>query len=305
MRLNKFDLNLLVALQALLEERNVTRAADRLNITQSAMSAALRRLRETFNDEILVAHGKKMVPTSHALGIAPLVEQALVTMQALVSSSTVFDPSTSKRTFRLAASDYITTVLIIPLLAELETDAPGIRLEVIQPNSEINSSLDRGVLDFILTPERFLSANHPKCLLFEERHVIVGWNKNPIFLKPITEEVFLSCGHIVVQIGSTQTYAEEQLKDRGDSRRVEIVASSFTIVPWMLPGTHRIALMHERLAKVMLAKLPLTIAPVPFSLPPMREMIQYHHARSTDGGLQWLLGKLLTKALTTSKSGTD
>jgi DNA-binding transcriptional LysR family regulator len=296
MRLQQFDLNLLVAFHALLEEHSVTRAAERLNMSQPAMSAALRRLRESFNDEILIPHGKKMVPTSHAQGLAPLVTQALINMQALLSSSMVFDPATSQRVFRIAASDYITVVLIAPVIADLETTTPGVRVEVVPTSSESITSLERGTLDFILTPERFLAPNHPKHLLFEERHVVVGWNQNPIFNKPLTEEVFNAAGHIAVEISGQLAFVEGLLKERGDHRRIEVVASSFTIVPFMLPGTHRIALMHERLAKVMLDKFPLAIAPVPFELPSMSEMIQYHGARSHDGGLNWLLGKLLARA---------
>ena len=299
MRLKQFDLNLLVAFHALLEEHSVTRAAERLNMSQPAMSAALRRLRQAFNDEILIVHGKKMVPTSHAQGLAPLVTQALINMQALLSGSIVFDPATSQRVFRLAASDYITAVLIAPLLAELETVTPGVRVEVVAPSSDSVTMLERGTLDFMLTPEEFLTSNHPRHLLFEERHVVVGWNRNPIFSQPLTEAVFNAAGHVTVEISGRPTFVDALLKERGDHRRVEVVAPSFTIVPFMLPGTRRIALMHERLAKVMLDKFPLTIAPMPFELPLMSEMIQYHGARANDGGLNWLLGKLLAKAAST------
>ena len=126
--------------------------------------------------------------------------------------------------------------------------------------------------------------------------MVVGWKKNPIFKKPLTEDVYHSCGHIVVELGSAQTFAESQLRLRGDHRRIEVVASSFTIVPWMLPNTNRITLMHERLAKAMLPKFPLAMAPLPFDLPAMREMVQYHRAREADGGLKWLINKLVKKA---------
>jgi len=298
MRLQKFDLNLLVAFHALLDELSVTRAAERLNMSQPAMSAALRRLRESFNDEILIPHGKKMVPTSHAQGLAPLVTQALINMQALLSSSMVFDPATSQRVFRIAASDYITVVLIAPVIAELETTTPGVRIEIVSTSSDSIPSLERGTLDFVVTPERYLTPNHPKQLLFEEGYVVVGWNQNPIFIEPLTEAVFNATGHIAVEISGQPTFVEGLLKERGDHRRIEVVASSFTIVPFMLLGTHRITVMHERLAKVMLDKFPLAIAPVPFELPLMPEMIQYHGARSQDGGLNWLLGKLLARAAT-------
>ena len=296
MRLDNFDLNLLVALHALLEECNVTRAAERLNLSQPAMSAALRRLRLAFNDDILVAHGKTMVPTSHAQSLAPIVAQALVSMQSLVSSSTVFDPITSQRRFRIATSDYLSTVLIAPMLASLQTDAPSVRLEITAVNADSLSMLERGMVDFMLTPEQFLSPSHPKQLLFEERHVVVGWKDNPVFSKPMTEVAYYSCGHVAVEIAGRPSFAEERLRSGGDRRRIELVASSFTMVPWMLPGTGRLAIMHERLAQVMLPLLPLAVAPLPFAMAPMREMIQFHSARTSDGGLQWMLERIARRA---------
>ena len=296
MRLDNFDLNLLVALHALLEECNVTRAAERLHLSQPAMSAALRRLRLAFNDDILVAHGKTMVPTSHAQSLAPIVAQALVSMQSLVSSSTVFDPKTSQRRFRIATSDYISTVLIAPMLASLQTAAPSVRLEIAAVAADSLSMLERGMIDFMLTPEQFLSPSHPKQLLFEERHVVVGWRDNPVFSKPLTENAYYSCGHVAVEIAGRPSFAEERLKAGGDRRRIELVASSFTMVPWTLPGTGRLAIMHERLAQVMLPILPLAVAPLPFAMAPMREMIQFHNARTSDGGLQWMLHRIKQQA---------
>ena len=296
MRLDNFDLNLLVALHALLEERNVTRAAERLHLSQPAMSAALRRLRLAFNDDILVAHGKTMVPTSHAQSLAPIVAQTLVSMQSLVSSSTVFDPQTSQRLFRIAASDYISTVLIAPLLAGLEAVAPAVRLEIATVDIDSLQMLERGMIDFMLSPEQFLSNNHPKQLLFEERHVVAGWKENPVLSSPLTEDAYYSCGHVAVEIAGRPSFAEERLKSGGDRRRIELVASSFTMVPWMLPRTRRLAIMHERLAQVMLPILPLAVAPLPFAMAPMREMIQFHHARASDGGLQWMLQRIKRQA---------
>jgi LysR family transcriptional regulator, nod-box dependent transcriptional activator len=285
-----------VALHALLEECNVTRAAERLNLSQPAMSAALRRLRLALNDNILVAHGKTMVPTSHAQSLAPIVAQALVSMQSLVSSSTVFDPKTSQRRFKIAASDYISTVLIAPMLASLETDAPSVRLEIIAVSVDSLPMLERGMIDFMVTPEQFLSPVHPKKLLFEERHLVVGWKDNRVFNRPLTEEAYYSCGHVAVEIAGQPSFAEERMRSGGDRRKIEMVASSFTMVPWMLPGTGRLAIMHERLAQVMLPILPLKVAPLPFVMAPMREMIQFHNARASDGGLQWMLNRIVDHA---------
>jgi DNA-binding transcriptional LysR family regulator len=292
MRLDRFDLNLLVALNVLLEERSVTRAADRLNLTQPAMSAALRRLRQAFNDELLVAHGKRMVPTPHAHSLAPMVADMINSAQALIASSTLFDPLTSHRAFRIAASDYITTILIRPLLGELATIAPNIRIEIVPLSRAVDAAMERGAIDCMISPEQFQSGGQPQELLFTERHVLLGWANNPIFTRPVTQAAYDDAGHVVVELSDARAFVEDQVRAMGDKRRIEVVTSSFTIVPWLLPDTNRIALVHERLARLFVDKLPLTYVEPPFEIPSMRETLQYHRSRATDGGLVWLKERL-------------
>jgi len=179
-RLDKFDLNLLIAFELLLEERNVTRAAQRANLTQSAMSAALGRLRLAMNDELLVPHGRKMIATPHALALAPMVSEAVRNLRVLISGATAFDPASSDRRFEIGASDYISTVLLAPLLPKLKREAPGVELSIQLPTHHTSALLEDGRLDFQITPEQFLSPDHPSELLFEERHVVVGWRENPV-----------------------------------------------------------------------------------------------------------------------------
>ena len=296
MRFKRLDLNLLVAFDTLLKERNVSRAARQLNLSQPAMSAAFGRLREYFNDEILVSYGKRMIPTAHAQSVAPMVAKALAGIDDLISASTVFDPATSQRTFRVCASDYVTVVLLAPLLSELEASAPGIRIEISSPSPEEQTKLDHGDIDFLLSPEEYLVKDHPKKLLFEEQHVVVGWKGNPIFRKPLTEQIFFEQRHIKVEISYVQTFVEEAMHALGRSRHVAVIAPSFHAVPWMLPGTMRVAVMLERLANLMTKRMPLAVAPLPFPFPTMREMIQYHVAKQTDSGVQWLLKRILEHA---------
>ena len=164
MRFKRLDLNLLVVLDALLRERSVTRAAKELNLSQPAMSAALARLREYFNDDILVAHGKRMVPTAHAQDLAPKVARALLDIETLIEAAAVFDPASSERVFRICASDYVTVVLLQPLLVALEKSAPGIGFEISPPSPEALQQLEHGEIDFLLTPEEFAAASiHASC----------------------------------------------------------------------------------------------------------------------------------------------
>ena len=297
MRLDNFDLNLLVAFEALLQERSVTRAANRLNVTQSAMSASLKRLRESFQDELLILHGKKMIPTQHALTLAPEVSTTLARLKTLIATSTAFDPATSKRLFRINASDYITTVLLAPLIERLQIVAPGISLGLSLPSAQSAQRLEAGEIDLLMTPEGFLETDHPRELLFEEKHVVVGTSDNPALDGPMSIERFLDCGHIAVRISDQNTFVEAILKTLAPDRRIEVTAQSFIQVPWLLRGTRRLAVMHERLAIAAQPVFDLAIVESPYDLPRMREMMQHHISRSDDAGLTWLREQIHRLAL--------
>jgi len=295
MRLDQFDLNLLVAFDALLTERSVTQAARRLSLTQSAMSAALKRLREALNDEVLVQQGKRMIPTPRALMLEPQISAALQTLRGVIASATHFDPQTSDRQFHLAASDYITAVVVAPMVSRLQSQAPHIRFEVQLPDETSATRLDQGKLDLMLTPEQFTAERHPKELLFTERHVVVGCASNPLLQGALTEAQFYASGHIAVAIEGRASFIEAALS--GDkARRIELVAPSFMQAPWMVRHTTRLALVHERLARMLAEPLSLAIAECPIPLPTMREMMQFHAARQDDPGLVWLRDELRATA---------
>jgi len=298
-RFKGLDLNLLVAFDALLETRGVSRAAERLNLSQPAMSAALARLRDYFNDEILVAHGKRMHPTAYAEALLPKVRSFLSGVDALIASSTAFDPATSERTFRVVASDYITAAVLAPLIRRLAKGAPQVRIEIIAPDTRAASLLDGGQVDMIITPAEFIENDHPTELLFEERHVVACCARNPLLKNGrILPSDFLNAGHVGVNLGATRTptFGDRQLELIGVNRRLEVIAAEFTIVPWLLVDTQRLAVMHARLAVAMSDHFPIAHVPLPFDLPVMRELIQIHRARAGDGGLAWLRSELQAAA---------
>jgi DNA-binding transcriptional LysR family regulator len=297
MRLDQFDLNLLVAFNVLIEERGVTRAAERLNLTQSAMSAALKRLREAFADDILVQHGKRMVPTPGAMSLAPHVAAAVLNLRGILATGMRFDPAQSRRRFRIVASDYITTVLIGPALRSLQREAPHIQIEITLPTSDILEKLEHGEIDLVISPEQFLSPDHPRELVFEERHVVVGCASNPALKGPLTARTFYESGHVVVSVSRDGTFIDNFLRGQQEQRRIEVICAAFTQVPWMLPGTTRLALMHERLARELAPQLSLVLCEPPFPLPVMREMMQLHSARAADRGLSWLRERLVATVL--------
>ena len=296
MRLDNFDLNLLVAFDVLTQEQNVTRAANRLNVTQSAMSASLKRLRESFQDDILTQHGKKMIPTPFASAMQPEVAAKLSELRALIARQGRFNPASSERTFRIAASDYITTVLLVPLLKDLAEEAPAIRFAFEQPGPASQIALANAEIDLLLTPEIFVHPDHPYEPVFEENQVTVCCKDNPLAEQGLTPRTFTDAGHVGVSVSRKSTYAEEWFEKRGVERRIEVLAPSFIQAPFLVPGTMRICVMHERLALFMAERLPLHILEVPFSIPPMQEVMQFHGTRKADPGLLWLRSRIAEKA---------
>ncbi|MDO6415330.1 LysR family transcriptional regulator [Sphingomonas sp. BIUV-7] len=294
MRYKGLDLNLLLALDVLLEVRNVSRAADRLGLSQSAMSAALARLRYYFDDELLVVEGRRMHPTPYAEQLASHVRECLVATDTLLATSRAFDPATAERTFRIIGSDYVIASVLVGVARRLADIAPGIRLEFILPEETAAGRLDRGELDLMISPPEFLLPSHPMEELYVETHVIAGWRDNPIFQKPLTEKGVFSAGHVAVSLGThrTTTFGDRQIELLKYDRRIEAVVSSFMMVPWMLVGTDRLAVMHRRLAVMMADHVAITHAALPFAFPDMHEMAQYHRTRVTDIGLQWLISQI-------------
>ena len=290
MRFKGLDLNLLVAFEMLLETRSTSRTAERLNLSQPAASAALGRLRTFFGDEILVAHGKRMLPTSYAESLRPHVTACLRSAETLIATTATFDPATSQRRFFVTASDYVIAAVLTPLIRRLAEVAPSISLEFSLPDERANADLDEGQLDLLITPEDFVSTGHPTEFLFDDDHVVVGCAANPLMAGPISADAFAAAGHVGVSIARPRqhSYADERVEATGMRCRYELLVPSFTLVPWQVIGSDRIAMMHERLARLMADILPIAIQPLPVPIPRIRELAQFHNARADDGGLRWL-----------------
>ena len=298
MRFKGLDLNLLVAFNTLLELRSVTRAAERLHLSQAAMSAALSRLREYFADEILIVHGKRLYPTAFAQNLIPQVQACLRHIDGMLVTSSSFDPRCSQRVFRVVGSDYITAVVLAPLIARLARIAPGVRTEIVLPSDTVREQIENGDIDLLVTPSDYVSPDLPMELLYEEEHVVAGWKHNADLKADMTEEAFFAASHVSVVIGNRRTlsYADRILDSMGKPRRIEVIAPSFTVLPWLLLGTPRIAVMHKRLVRAMTERFDIVSYPLPCPIPPLREMVQYHFTRSTDAGLTWFRQELAAAA---------
>jgi len=290
MNLHRLDLNLLVALDVLLTERSITHAAERLNLSPSATSGALARLRTYFDDELLTQIGRRMAPTPLGESLQASVRDCLLHVQATIDIKPQFDPLNSKRNFKLMMSDYVSTVLMPAALRRLQAEAPGITIELLGNENEPWEALSRGEIDFLVLPKNFIREGHPAEVLFEDEYVCVCWDENPLIGDQISLEQCLQIGHVVARIGTLRppTIDAWFFERFGHARRVEVIATNFNSVPHLLVGTNRISIMHRRLALAYSKSLPLKILPSPVTMPPLIEMIQWHKYRDRDPGRIWL-----------------
>lgn len=290
MRFHHLDLNLLVALDTLLREQNITRAAERMNISQSAASGLLARLRDYFDDELLVAVGRRMMPTPLAQELAEPVRRVLLEIQSSIVNRPAFDPATCSRHFKIIASDFVTTVFLAPLTQRLQQLAPHITLDILPTGNQYNELLSQGEVDFVIMPDHYLSDDHPKELLFEDQYNCVLWRDNPLVGDSLSLQQYLQLGHVAVSFGSARapSFEEEFVRRFGKVRRVELTTSNFNTLPHLLIGTHRVAIMQARLSSLYAQYLPLKILAIPVSLPPLTEFIQWNRFLDNDPAHRWM-----------------
>lgn len=303
MRFQRLDLNLLVALDALLTEKSVSLAADRLCLSQSATSSALGRLREYFGDDLLVVKGRHMILTSRAEELIEPVRAVLEQVRTTIAVAPPFDPQTADRQVRIMASDYSTQVLLAAALVELEADAPNMRFEIQPMHDNPIEALERGYIDLLLTIDYAISSDHPSQILFEDDYVVVGAIGNPAMQQEMTRELYFSLGHVTARFGKARVPAFEDwfVRRQKQQRRVEVVAPTFLSLPGLVVGTRRVATMHRQMAMQVVQNMPLVMREVPFDIPPIREAIQWHITNNNDRALKWVVERLILVAGRTNR----
>lgn len=204
MRFERLDLNLLVALDALLTEKSVSLAADRLCLSQSATSSALGRLREYFDDDLLVLKGRQMILTSRAEELIDPTRAVLEQIRSTIAVKPEFEPASSDRLIRIMASDFTTQVLLAPALALFLDLAPHMRFEIQHMSGSPVESLERGYIDLLVTVDFATSSDHPSTLMFQDDYVVVGDKNNPAMAQEMTSELYLSLGHVTTRFGRSR-----------------------------------------------------------------------------------------------------
>ncbi|MBT9371152.1 LysR family transcriptional regulator [Rhizobium sp. CSW-27] len=299
MRLDRFDLNLLVVLDVLLEERNVTRASERLHIGQSATSAALGRLRDYFGDSLLVQVGRRMELTPLAQSLVAPVRDALMRARSAIAIRPVFEPASVSRSFSVAASDYMMDVLLAEVVRGLAATAPGMRLDIRRAPLEVIEVFERGMIDVLIIPEQYASRlQHPQVEVLRDEHVCMMCAEAARDIAALTMDAYLDRGHVSIRLGDETSLAFEEwfLPRYGRQRRVECTIDQFSIAPLLVMGTERIVTMHRRMAEEMARRFPVRLFAAPFDMQPVCEVMVWPRYLDEDPSHRWLRGAILEAA---------
>ena len=288
MNLRQVNLNLLVALHALLTQRNVTRAASDVGLTQSAMSGELRRLRALCADELLVRVGREYQLTPLAEELVEPVAQIIGAVEQTLSRRVTFDPATDERSFSIAMTDYAMLVLLEPVLQRLGRHAPRITLHIhpLQPDST-NTMLKPGGMDLLIAPLREVE-NMFHLTLFSDRYVCAVRADHPRVTGELTLDLFRQLARLEWGMGSPLIGSTAELHYRRLGGPVQLTTESFALAPFLLRRTDLVAVLQERLARMFQHAAGIKVLDPPFPLPDLTESMYWSPVVETDPGNQWL-----------------
>ncbi len=299
MDLRNVDLNLLVAFDALVSERHVTRAAARMGIGQSAMSSTLGRLRRLLDDQVLVRDGGGLVATPLAESLLEPIQAILVDVEQVLDQGRTFDPATDARTFRVLLTNYhLALTFLHPLLARLGIEAPRVNLHIEPAWEDFATRLARHEADLLIVPADAYADYRrlPHRELYSDRYVVAVDRNHPEIDDAITYEQFCTLPYVATLTGRYSSPLETQLDLLGVPRNVEIT-TEFGIAPFLLRGTRFITVIHERIATALVDQADLKLLEMPVErLMPTTEVMVWTARTDADPAHQWLRQQLLDLA---------
>ncbi len=292
--ISNFDLNLLRVLDALLRERNVSRAAERLALSQPAVSNALSRLRELLGDPLLVRVGRAMQPTPRALDLETPIRAALKQIEQSLVIGEGFDPARSRQRFNIALTDYVELLCMPRLLQQLAEEAPGVKVAVRHLSPSLPAAaLDQGELDLLLgrferIPSRFSSRRW-----MSETVRLVARRDHPQLQEAPDLAGFLRLRHLWVYGGQTKGMVDQWLAEQGLARDIVYTTPNYLQAAHIVAGTDLTVVLPTRLAHHFARLLPLQVHPLPFALGPFHMDLVSVAQREGDEALQWLIERLM------------
>lgn len=289
MNLRQFDLNLLVALDVLLTERNVTRAGERLFLSQPAMSGILARLRHAFDDELLVRVGRNLELTARAAELAGPVHACVRQIEDLLNLERPFVAATADYAFRVAASDYVVFLTLGPLLQTLTAHAPSISVRFFALEPGAADRLSSGEIDFAVLPVE-VEPNLPSAPLFEDTWVCAVWKGHPHTAAKFTLDEFLALPHLSFRLAGPDhgSIAENYLAQAGYERRIMASTESFATAPFLLRDTPLVSLVPRRLGERLEQAADIRLIEPPFEAPPLREKLIWSPRYTSSAAHTWL-----------------
>ena len=291
--LRNFDLNLLVAFDLLMQEQNVSRAAERMFVGQSAMSHILQRLRQQLDDPLLVKTPAGMKPTDRALALVDPVRLVLRDVERLLRGQEEFVPEKSQRRFVIAATDYMEFLLLPALVERISRIAPNVDIHVKRTELPFpEAELEHNDLDIVLGFEAILK---PAAYLISEKlfgdHMtcLVSRSHPANEFARITLEEYISMKHMLISRTGTRTgVIDEWLSARGLERRIALIVPHFLSAPFIVAKTDMLLSLPDRIARQFLALAPLSILPAPIELPVYELVMVWHPLRENDPAHRWL-----------------
>jgi DNA-binding transcriptional LysR family regulator len=296
MQLNRFDLNLLIALDALLREKNVTRAAERVFVSQPAMSAALHKLREYFNDPLLVRVGREMDLTPRGISLLEPVREALLRIQVMLGTQPTFDPKTARREFTVIMSEEAVPGVLPALLRTLSIEAPQLDLHIEMISPSALSRLEYGEADLCLCLEnlqmfdlRAYPENIRSTPLRAVNWVCAVSTDHPTVKDVLTLDEYVSLQHMFGRPGGYTGTADQLVRNLLNiDIKVHMTLPSLLQLPLALPGSTLAATLPERVAQIYLPGLPIKILKLPFDVPRTQEVLLWHKRHEPDPAHSWL-----------------
>jgi DNA-binding transcriptional LysR family regulator len=288
MDLNRIDLNLLVSLDVLLAERNVTHAARRLSLSQPALSAQLRQLRELFRDPLLLPAARGMTPTARALELQAPLREMLATLSGLVAERQPFDPASAEHTFRIATTDSIQSVVCVPLIARLRSLAPRARVALFPATPKLPEQLASGELDLTLVTPQAMPASLKNRPLYDESFLCLLRPGHPAAARPLDLDTFCSLDHVLVSPagGGFSGAVDVALGKLGRSRRVVVSVNSFLLAPELVAESDLVCTVPARLARRWADRLAV-MAP-PCEVDSFAVHMGWHPRAHSDPAQRWL-----------------